>query len=94
MRYTIFYVTQMATTRTYHCYRCLSYFSYKYACFRESSDGDFYTRDYLNELFHKNRSWSRFTTIRLTSMKPIWDTPEEEEAIMDLLQVKKIWLAK
>lgn len=80
----------MATTRTYHCYRYFSYFSYKYACFRE---GDTYDSQYLNELFYNNRSWRKFTTIKLTSKLPIWDTPAEVEALSDLLQVKKFWLA-
>lgn len=85
-----FFVTTMATTRTYQCYRYLSYLSYKYAVFRE---GDRYDKQYLNELFHNNRSWHKFRTVRITSTLPIWDTEIETEMLNDILQIKKFWLA-
>ncbi len=77
-------------TYTYHVYKYTGFLSYKYAIFRE---GDVYDRDYLNDLFYKNLSWIRFTTVTISSSLPIWNTKKEEEVLSDLLHVKKFWLA-
>ena len=78
------------TTHTYYVYRYTKYLSTKYACFREN---EIYDAEYLRDLFYKNTSWRRFTTVRLTSTQPIWDTQQEVELLTELLQVKKLWLA-